>query len=171
MKIMCGKKKIGHDTTVYVDADARMIHLNLTEYEAPYKIVFDPKESGPDFEEFVKCLSRLNLPEHKMKALIKRGIPRKVWKNKPPIQKKETTKATADVDKIIANMTKLRAELLHKSTPVKDDPTPVKDDPTPVKDVAEMEKKMVAYYDSCMQKEDAAHVESVSEMLYRSVGM
>ena len=74
MKIMCGKKKIGHDTTVYVDADARMIHLNLTEYEAPYKIVFDPKESGPDFEEFVKCLSRLNLPEHKMKALIKRGV-------------------------------------------------------------------------------------------------
>ena len=117
---------------MYVDTRARKIYFGGAECEPPYEIVFQPEKRGPaldvhEHQEFVKCLRRSKaegyLYETELERRIRRGRPVTVW-TKPiePVEKKKMmTKATDDIDEIIANITKLQKQIAPFKLLIKDD--------------------------------------------------
>ena len=171
MKIECGRIKLSDGTMMYVDMRGRHIHFGGTECEPLWKIVFQPEKRGsPDYEhkEFVKCLkwSRAQgyLNDTEMERRIRRGRPVTV-STKPiqPVEKKKITKATGNIDEIMANIAKLHKQIAPFKPFIEDDIRP--------EDIPSRADKAEASYESFLQKEDEAYVKSISEQVFQSVGV
>ena len=158
---------------MYVDMRGRKIYFGLAECEPSYKIVFQPEKRGPPFDvehaEFEKCLMRSKaegfLNETEFERRIRRGRPVTVWTKaiEPVENKKKFTKATGDIDKIIANIMELHKQIAPLNPSPKDEENikTEKAEESSVKNEEDSEE-------SCMQKQDAAYVGSVCENVYRS---
>ena len=179
MKIECGKRKLSDGTIMYVDTRGRNIYFGGAECEPPYKIVFQPEKRGPaeDFEhkEFEKCLrwskAQGFLTEHEMERRIRRGRP-VIVSTTPikPVEKKKITKATGNIDEIMANIKKLHKKQIALEDEIIAEDIPSKADES---DAAYFQKikNNTEYIEDYLQKEDAAYVKSVSETVYQSVGL
>ena len=168
---------------MYVDMRARNIYFGGAECEPSYKIVFQPEKKGPsidvEHEEFVKCLRRSKaegfLNETEFEARIRRGRPVTVWTKpiEPVEKKKKFTKATGDIDVIIANITKLQKQIAPHPWP-KDEENyfpyikTKKAEENSVQNKESSVKNEEDGEESCMQKEDAAYVRSVCDNVFRS---
>ena len=187
MKILCGKRKLNYGTMVYVDTGAQQIYFNspgqesVKEFEPPYKIVFQPEKRGAapsidvEHQEFVKCLRRSKaegyLNQTELERRIRRGRPITVW-TKPikPVEKKKITKATGNIDEIMANIKKLHKKQIALEDKIIAEDIPSRADES---DAAYFQKTKndTEYIEDYLQKEDAAYVKSVSETVYQSVGL
>jgi hypothetical protein len=179
MKIECGQRKLSDGTMMYVDMRGRHIHFGGTECEPPWKIVFQPEKRGPsiDYEhkEFVKCLNWSKaqgyLNDTELVRRIRRGRPVTVSTTPiKPVEKKKITKATGNIDEIMANIKKLHKKQIALEDEIIAEDIPSKADES---DAAYFQKikNDTEYIEDYLQKEDAAYVKSVSETVYQSVGL
>jgi hypothetical protein len=119
------------------------------------------------------------LNETELERRIRRGRPVTVW-TKPiaPVEKK-ITKATGDIDEIIANITKLQKQIAAPfKLLIKDEENyfpyinTEKAEESSVQNKEDNEESSVENEEdgeeSCMQKEDAAYVGSVNDNVFRS---
>ena len=163
-------KKQALRTMMYVDMKGRHIHFGGTECEPPWKIVFQPEKRGLfDYEhkEFVKCLkwSRAQgyLNDTEMERRIRRGRPVTV-STKPiqPVEKKKITKATGNIDEIMANIAKLHKQIAPFKPFIEDD---IRPEDIPKRAEAEV-------IESILQKEEEDYAKSINEEVFsQSVGV
>jgi hypothetical protein len=184
MKIECRKRKLADGTEMFDDRRGRKFYFGGAECKPPCKTVFQPEKRGPsidvEHEEFVKCLSRSKaegfLNETEFDARIRRGRPVTVW-TKPikPVEKKKKkfTKATGDIEVIIANITKLQKQIApHPWAKDEENYFPyIKTEKAEENSVQNKESSVKNEEDSeesCMQKEEEAYVGSVCDDVFRS---
>ena len=170
MKIECGKRKLSDGTMMCVDMRGRHIYFGGKECEPLWKLVFQLEKRGVkdyEFEEFKQCLHWSHkqgfLTKHEMEERIRRGRPVTV-STKPikPVEKKKITKATGNIDEIIANIAKLHKQIAPFKPFIEDD---IRPEDIPKRTEAEVRE-------SLLQKEEEDYAKSINEKVYsQSVGV